>query len=63
MGDIFSAYCSSDGKNWMTCGEVSFPAEAPVQAGIHAIGAIDRLYGNMATATRFDYFRVIRKSE
>jgi tetratricopeptide (TPR) repeat protein len=64
IGDRFSAYCSSDGENWMTCGEVSFPAEDPIQIGIHAIGGIGRVgmisLGDMVTATRFDYFRVMK---
>jgi len=63
IGDTFSAYCSSDGKNWFTCGEVSFHAEDPVQVGIHAIGDIDWWRGGTAdTATRFDYFRVLRQT-
>jgi predicted ATPase/class 3 adenylate cyclase/regulation of enolase protein 1 (concanavalin A-like superfamily) len=66
MGNIFSAYCSSDGENWLTCGEVNFPAEDPIQVGIHAIGNIGAREGNMldmVTAIRFGYFRLIRKSE
>jgi regulation of enolase protein 1 (concanavalin A-like superfamily) len=56
-GDKFSAYCSSDGENWLICGEVSFPAEEPIQVGIHATGGLV-LRGNVAdTAARFDYFR------
>jgi tetratricopeptide (TPR) repeat protein len=66
IGDRFSAYCSSDGENWMTCGAVSFRAEGPIQIGIHAIGAIGWVgminLGDMVTATRFDYFRVLRRT-
>ncbi|MFQ6042247.1 MAG: DUF1349 domain-containing protein, partial [Candidatus Poribacteria bacterium] len=61
IGDMFSAYCSSDGENWLTCGEVSFPAEYPIQVGIHAIGAVGSRGGKMATATRFNYFKVLRR--
>jgi len=58
IGDILSSYCSRDGANWLTCGEVNFPVDDPVQIGIHAIGGVGSRGGNMATATRFDYFRV-----
>ena len=61
MGDKFSAYCSSDGENWLICGEVSFHAEEPIQVGIHATGGWC-LWGDMTdTAARFDYFRVLRR--
>lgn len=60
MDDRLSAYCSSDGENWLTCGQVTFPVEDPVQVGIHAIGYVGIRGGNVATATRFDYFRVLR---
>ena len=63
IGDILSTYCSSDGVNWLTCGEVSFPAGDPIQVGIHAIGYNDWWRGSKAdTATRFDYFRVLRRT-
>ncbi|MBM3210970.1 DUF1349 domain-containing protein [Candidatus Poribacteria bacterium] len=55
IGDILSAYCSKDGESWLTCGEVSFPVEGPVQAGIHAISYW------IATTSRFDYFWVLRE--
>ena len=61
VDSTFSAYCSSDGENWLTCGQVSFPAEDPVQVGIHAIGGVGVRGGDMATATLFDYFRVLRR--
>jgi hypothetical protein len=63
MGDTFSAYCSGDGVNWLTCGEVKFPAEDPIQVGIHAIGGVGLRGGDMATATRFDYFKIFRVPE
>jgi tetratricopeptide (TPR) repeat protein len=69
IGDRISAYCSGDGANpaerdaenrdWLTCGEVSFPVEAPIQVGIHAIAR--STYGRgEATATRFDSFKIFR---
>lgn len=62
IGDRISAYCSSNGENWMTCGEVDFSAEDPIQVGIHAIGSVGLRGAYMDTATRFDYFKVLRKS-
>jgi hypothetical protein len=59
--DKFSAYCSGDGVNWLTCGEVSFPVEDPIQVGVHAIGNIGSRGRSMDTATRFDYFKVLRR--
>jgi predicted ATPase len=61
IGDTLSAYCSNDRENWLTCGEVSFPTEDPIQVGIHAIGNTGADRGSVPTATRFDYFRVLRK--
>jgi tetratricopeptide (TPR) repeat protein len=63
IGDRISAYCSGDGASWLTCGEVSFPAEVPIQIGIHAIGGVGLRGGAMATATRFDYFKIFRIPE
>ncbi|HIE28799.1 TPA: hypothetical protein EYP66_16095 [Candidatus Poribacteria bacterium] len=61
MGDKFSAYCSSDGKNWLICGEVNFPAKDPIQVGIHATDGWC-LWGDMAdTAIKIDYFRILRR--
>jgi hypothetical protein len=69
-GDTFKAYCSGDGispakrdpenRGWLTCGEVSFAAEDPIQIAIHAIGGVSIHIGNVATATRFDYFKILR---
>ena len=61
IGDRISAYCSSDGENWLTCGEVNFPTEDPIQVGIHAIGRGGRRGEDMNTATRFEHFRMLRK--
>jgi len=63
IGDRFSAYCSGDGSNWMTCGEVSLPAEDPIRIGIHAVGSVGLRGGAMATATRFDYFKVLKRKK
>ena len=60
MDDRLSAYCSSDGENWLTCGEKTFPVEDPVQVGIHATGGLGMFGETMAGATRFDYFRLLR---
>jgi class 3 adenylate cyclase/tetratricopeptide (TPR) repeat protein len=61
-GDQFSAYCSVDGENWLTCGKLALPLDDPVQIGIHAIGMIDRtIYcGSFkeGTATLFRGFRL-----
>jgi class 3 adenylate cyclase/tetratricopeptide (TPR) repeat protein/regulation of enolase protein 1 (concanavalin A-like superfamily) len=61
-GDTFIAYCSSDGTSWLICGEMSFPTEDPIQVGIHAIGNVGIRGGHNATATRFDYFRVLKQT-
>jgi len=55
IGDRFSAYCSSDGTNWLTCGEVSLPVEYPIQIGIHAIGSVGLCGGAMDTASSFPF--------
>jgi class 3 adenylate cyclase/tetratricopeptide (TPR) repeat protein len=62
IGDTLSAYCSKDDENWLTCGEVGFPVGDPIQVGIHAIGSIGARGGLTATVTRFDYFRVLRRT-
>jgi class 3 adenylate cyclase/tetratricopeptide (TPR) repeat protein/regulation of enolase protein 1 (concanavalin A-like superfamily) len=62
MGDRLSAYCSSDGSNWFICGQVKFPIEDPIQVGVHAIGGTGFRGGSMDTATRVDYFRVLRRA-
>jgi len=63
IGDRFSAYCSSDSINWLTCGDVIFPAEDPIQIGIHTVGTFEivgLMYTGTMTATKFDYFKVMR---
>lgn len=59
MGDSISTYCSSDGENWLTCGEVSFPSENPIQVGVCAKGNY-ALWNMGDTAIRFDYFKVLK---
>lgn len=60
-GGTFKAYVSCDGANWLACGEMNFPTEDPVQVGIHAVGNVGIRGGHKATATRFDYFRMLRR--
>ncbi len=61
-GDEFTSYCSTDGESWFTCGRMTLPMEDPIQAGIHAIGMIDRtIYCGEykeGTATVFRNFRI-----
>jgi len=57
--DNLKAYCSEDGINWFTAGEVSFPIDDPIRIGIHVLGRID-FVGSTGTATKFDYFKVMR---
>jgi regulation of enolase protein 1 (concanavalin A-like superfamily) len=65
VGDEFSAYCSVDGENWLTCGTMTLPMDDPIQVGIHAIGMIDRtIYCGAykeGTATVFRKFRIWTK--
>jgi hypothetical protein len=61
IDDTLSAYCCRDGENWLTCGEMSFPVEDPIQVGIHVKGN-SGLQDTDDTATRFDYFRVQRRT-
>jgi len=61
-GEHFSAYCSVDGENWLTCGKLALLLADPIQIGIHAIGMIDRtIYcGSFkeGTATLFRGFKL-----
>jgi len=61
-GEQFSAYCSLDEENWLTCGQLTLSVDDPIQIGIHAIGMIDRtIYcGSFkeGTATLFRGFQV-----
>ncbi|MCB0171385.1 MAG: AAA family ATPase [Anaerolineae bacterium] len=37
------AFCSRDGSQWFSVGQVSFPVTGPLEIGLHAVGWIDRL--------------------
>jgi class 3 adenylate cyclase/CheY-like chemotaxis protein len=60
-GEQFSAYCSVDGENWLSCGKLALQMDDPIQVGICTIGRIDRtIYcGSFkdGTATLFRGFR------
>jgi len=60
VGVRVDALCSADGEEWFTVGQVDFPSEDPMQAGLHAIGNIDRTIYHGAhpsgTAIRFESF-------
>jgi len=62
LGDQFSAYCSADGENWLTCGTMTLPLDDPIQVGIYANGMIDRtIYCGSyeeGTATQFRSFKL-----
>jgi hypothetical protein len=64
VGERVNALCSDDGEQWFSVGHVDFPADNPVQIGLHAIGMIDRLIYPGAypdgTAIRFESFTVYR---
>jgi Beta xylosidase C-terminal Concanavalin A-like domain len=50
----FAALCSTDGKNWWTCGQAVFPARDPLLVGVHAIDGM---------TAHFDYVRVLGKAD
>ena len=60
----FSILLSADGQGWFTVGHIDFPVQDPVQAGLHAIGMIDRTVYHGAypegTAIRFESFTLWR---
>jgi len=63
VGDRVHALCSADGEEWFTVGYAEFPAEDPVEVGLHAIGDIDRTIYHGAypdgTAIRFESFQLL----
>jgi hypothetical protein len=71
MGDRFTAYCSTEGKEWFRVGSVIFPLEDPVEVGLFAMGYIWRaIYTGVddngmsypdGTATVFRDFRIWTK--
>ena len=62
IGNRISALCSLDEEEWFTAGHVTFPAEAPLEVGLCAIGLILRQIHPGAypegTAIRFESFQL-----
>ena len=62
VGQQFTAYCSTDETNWLTCGKMALPTDGHVQIGVHSLGMIDRTHYCGAfkegTATAFCNFKV-----
>jgi len=58
QGGRANALCSADGLVWLTAGSAEFAVDDPLETGLHAIGAIDRLIYPGAypdgTAIRFE---------
>jgi len=63
-GDIFSAYVSADGINWLTCGKLTMSLDDPIQVGIYAQGMINRTVYcgeyREGSATIFREFRIYK---
>jgi len=63
-GDIFSAYVSADGINWLTCGKLTMSLDDPIHVGIYAHGMINRtIYCGEyreGSATTFREFRIFK---
>jgi len=63
-GDIFSAYVSADGANWLTCGKLTMSLDDPIQVGIYAHGMINRTVYcgeyREGSATTFREFRIFK---
>jgi tetratricopeptide (TPR) repeat protein len=63
-GDIFSAYVSADGVNWLTCGKLTMKIDDPIQVGIYAHGMINRTVYcgeyREGSATTFQEFRIYK---
>jgi class 3 adenylate cyclase/predicted ATPase len=60
-GGSVRGLCSADGERWYQVGEIRWEVPEPVQAGMHAIGDIDRLIypGRYAEGTAIE-FRDVR---
>jgi DNA-binding SARP family transcriptional activator/regulation of enolase protein 1 (concanavalin A-like superfamily) len=60
FGNRVKALCSADGHRWLAVGGVAFPADGPVEVGLHVLGNIDRtIYPGaypQGTAIRFASF-------
>jgi len=63
-GDIFSAYVSADGVNWLTCGKLTMSLDDPIQVGIYVHGMINRTVYcgeyREGSATTFREFRIMK---
>ncbi|MFQ6041646.1 MAG: beta/gamma crystallin-related protein [Candidatus Poribacteria bacterium] len=58
-GQIFNAYASANGINWLDCGTAIMGVGDPISVGIYGIAP-----GRVAeTVTQFDYFRIMRRSK
>ena len=56
-GNLFSAFASTDGTNWVSCGDTYVGIGDPLLVGLHALCP-----GNIPpTLTRFDYFRLQKR--
>jgi len=59
IGQIFNAYASGNGINWLDCGTAVMGVGDPISVGIYGLAP-----GNVpATLTQFDYFRIMRRSK
>ncbi|MBT3268860.1 DUF1349 domain-containing protein [Candidatus Poribacteria bacterium] len=56
-GDALTGHASADGHTWEQCGATVMGMSDPVYVGLHALAPGDV----PATATRFSYFRILRK--
>ncbi|MBM3237227.1 hypothetical protein FJZ31_13120 [Candidatus Poribacteria bacterium] len=58
-GQIFNAYASANGINWLDCGTDIMGVGDPISVGIYGLAP-----GEVpATTTQFDYFRIMRRSK
>ncbi|HIE28303.1 TPA: tetratricopeptide repeat protein, partial [Candidatus Poribacteria bacterium] len=55
-GNLFRAYCSSDGENWYSCGWTEMEMDEPVRVGIFASCPGDA----PQAVTSFDYVKIFR---
>jgi len=59
IGQIFNAYASANGVNWLDCGTAVMGVGDPISVGVYGLAP-----GNVpATLTQFDYFRIMRRSK
>jgi regulation of enolase protein 1 (concanavalin A-like superfamily) len=58
-GNVFSGYYSSNGLDWISIGEKSFPASDPIDVGLDVVN----VYHEGIFFADFDYFRVISPPE